>query len=64
MSADYTDEELDVIGKRLAKALKLGRDKDHRDRWATEWGSKTNKGLVLTLIEMVNRIENGEWTTI
>lgn len=36
-------------GNKIARVLGLKRDREHRDRWATEWGSKTDVGLLLTV---------------
>lgn len=56
----YTPEQMDEIGKRLAQALRLRRDREYPQRWQTDWGIKTNIGIYLTLREMINRAENGE----
>lgn len=44
------DDEAERIGQALAKSLRLRRDPEHRDRWQTSWGSKTNIGLARTII--------------
>jgi len=54
-----TESEMDRAGGELAKALGLKKSKLFKDRWVTTWGDKTNKGLYLTLREMMDRIERG-----
>lgn len=60
----YSIEEMNQIGATLAERLGLKHDREHRDRWQTGWGSKTNYGLALTVIEMARRIQEGEANTI
>lgn len=55
-----TPEQMDSIGLQFAQALKLKRDRDYKDRWETQWGTKTNTGLYLMLRDMIQRIEEGE----
>jgi hypothetical protein len=55
-----TPEEMDAAGAKLAEALELKKDREHKDRWRTGWGTKTNTGLYLTLREMIRRIDNKE----
>lgn len=33
------------VGGSIAEILKLRRDSEHRDRWQTTWGTKTNIGV-------------------
>jgi hypothetical protein len=42
-----------AIGAKLAELLRLKRDPDHRDRWQTSWGSKTNAGLARSVIATI-----------
>lgn len=44
------DVEADHIGAMFAVALNLKRDREHRDRWQTDWGTKTNIGLARTIV--------------
>jgi len=60
----YTPEELDAIGQKLADRFNLKRDPEHKDRWRTGWGTKTNYGLAVTFLEMARRINEGEEQTI
>lgn len=46
------EARLATLGATLAAQLKLRRDKEHLDRWQTEWGTKTNLGLALTIRRM------------
>lgn len=59
---NMTDEQLNHAGKLIAARLGLKRSKNHKDRWQLfeGWGDKTNKGLVLSLKEMIRRFEMGE----
>lgn len=36
----YTPEEMDKLGADLAANLHLKRDKEHKNRWVTGWGTK------------------------
>lgn len=47
---DYSRPEADAMGRVLAETLKLKRDPEHKDRWQTTWGSKTNAGLARTVL--------------
>lgn len=38
------------IGAMLAEVLNCKRDKEHKDRWRTDWGTKTNVGLARTIL--------------
>ena len=55
----YTIEEQDAIGKKLATILKLKKDKEHKDRYQTEWGSKTSIGIFNTIIRIADDIKAG-----
>jgi len=44
-------------GALLAKILRLRRDRQDRDRWQTDWGTKTDLGLFRTVARIV---EDGE----
>lgn len=48
-----TDEQMSQYGNALAVALDLKRCQEHSDRWKTAWGTKTGKGLYLTLQRMI-----------
>ena len=57
-----TPEEIDdataeKIGAALAKVLQLRKSKEHKDRWETSCGDKTNIGLYRTVY---NVLENPE----
>ena len=51
-------KELEAKGEEIAHALHLKRDKEHKDRWVTDWGSKTSLGLYLTLQRMMGAPSN------
>lgn len=54
---ERTQEELQVIGNALARALHLKRDSEHADRWQTLWGTKTGAGLYRTIRQMMRHAE-------
>ena len=43
------DKRANAIGETLAVLLNLKKDKEHKDRWSTAWGSKTNAGLARSI---------------
>ena len=42
---EYSIEEQDKIGAWIAKLLEMKHDRQHKTRWSTLWGSKTNIGI-------------------
>jgi len=44
-----TIEEQAQQGKEIARLLMLRRDRDHKGRWQTTWGNKTNLGIYNTV---------------
>jgi hypothetical protein len=48
-----------LYGKNLARILKLKKDRTHTDRWQTEWGTKSNIGLYLTVKRLILDMEEG-----
>lgn len=59
--ADYSDREKEIIGQRLAEILNLRRSREHKDRWTTEWGTKTAIGIFATVKRLVNEIDEGNF---
>lgn len=51
---DTTQEQ--IAGRKLAFRLQLRRDPEHKDRWLTEWGTKTDLGLWRTVTRMVDEL--------
>ncbi len=49
-----TELEMNEAGNKLARILHLKRDTEHRDRWKTEWGTKTGLGLFLTVARFMD----------
>lgn len=47
------DERADKLGAKLAEMLHLRRDSEHKDRWQTTWGSKTNAGLARSILRVL-----------
>ena len=45
----------DDIGKMLAENLFLSQSIEHKDRWTTEWGTKTNQGLARIVANQILR---------
>jgi len=46
------DAEADRIGGMIASLLRLKRSPDHKDRWQTGWGTKTNQGVARSLLAL------------
>ena len=44
------DAEAARIGAMFAEVLNCKRDKEHKDRWRTDWGTKTDIGLARTIL--------------
>jgi hypothetical protein len=59
---NMTDEQLDLVGQQLAEILGLQCSETNKNRWQLwgGWGDKTNKGLALSIKEIIRRIENGQ----
>ncbi len=49
-----TEEQMTEIGGQLASDLSLKRDREHKDRFVTAWGTKTALGLYRTIYAMMN----------
>ena len=47
-----TDQELEVIGQKIAEFLHM--EKDANGRYPTTWGSKTDRGLAASLIRIID----------
>ena len=47
------DAFADRVGAKLAEMLKLRKDPEHRDRWQTTWGTKTNAGLARSVFRLL-----------
>lgn len=56
---EYTDTDKDRIGQQIAALLDLKRDREHRDRYATTWGTKTNQGIFEVIRRIGRAIEAG-----
>lgn len=50
---DLTEAQEAERGALLARVLKLKRDREHKDRWQTDWGTKTDLGLFRTVERIV-----------
>jgi len=55
----YSIEDQNKIGKALAEMLKLRKDKSHKDRYSTTWGSKTCIGIFNTIARLGQEIREG-----
>jgi len=61
MTTTASDQQIRTIseteesrrGALLAQVLKLRRDREHSDRWQTQWGTKTDLGLFRICERMV-----------
>lgn len=47
-----------VAGAKLAEFLKLRRDPEHRDRWQTSWGTKTDMGLASSVLAFMEQLHD------
>lgn len=54
---EYTEMQMNTIGDRIAKILHMKRDREYCDRWQTSIGTKTGKGLFLTLSRFIHEVE-------
>jgi len=50
---DSDDALAERIGREISSALKLRKDPEHKDRWQTEWGTKTNIGIARVVASMI-----------
>ncbi len=50
---DLCEQEQIRRGELIAEVLNLKRDREHRDRYCTTWGTKTAMGLFLTIERLV-----------
>ncbi len=48
-----TEQQEAERGALLAHVLKLRKDSEHKDRWQTTWGTKTDLGLFRTVKRIV-----------
>lgn len=56
---EYTDEQKEKIGGRIANIFGLRRRRSDR-RYDTAWGSKTDRGIFEMFIRIGREIESGE----
>lgn len=57
MLAPLSEEAQAARGKILAEVLKLRKDSEHKDRFQTTWGSKTEIGVFATVRRLVDEGE-------
>lgn len=50
-----SEETAEKLGAEIAGIFKLRRDSEHKDRWQTTWGSKTNKGIARSVVALVEK---------
>lgn len=53
INGTLTDEQAEAIGRAIAKDFGLKRSREHSDRWLTESGTFTNKGIALRALRMI-----------
>lgn len=53
LANNFSDEAADAAGAEIAENLKLPRSVEHKDRWITDWGTKTARGLARTLLHVI-----------
>lgn len=59
MTQKYSDEAKALMGANVARILQLRRDREHRDRFQTTWGSKTALGIFHTVMRIAEEINAG-----
>lgn len=55
---EYTEEQLEKIGKEIGKELGLRKSIEHPDRYNLRSGDKTNVGLARTILRIFNEMED------
>ena len=53
----YSIEDQDRIGKEIAKIFMMKKDKEHKNRYQTTWGTKTGIGVFNTIIRLAHDIQ-------
>lgn len=61
---NLTEEQEAKLGNRLGHYLYMKRDKQHKDRWRTAWGTKTDRGLFTMIERLVNDAEMNDFTLL
>lgn len=64
LGKDYTEADKDRIGTTIAQLLNMPRDRDHKDRFSTLWGSKTPIGVFEVIRRLGREIEEGTKITL
>jgi hypothetical protein len=59
---EYTDEEKEEIGRKIAMMLQM--HKTTGNRYKTLWGTKTGIGVFNTLLRLHEKIETGDITQV
>ncbi len=59
LATQYSDDELNEIGRLIANCFGAKRDPEHSDRFQTAIGTKTGKGIVLTLATVFDILRDG-----
>ena len=55
---DISESEQIKLGNLLAQVFHLKRDVEHPDRYRTNWGTKTAKGVYLVACRIINEPES------
>jgi hypothetical protein len=53
LANNFPDLSADRAGDELARGLSLRVSHDHPDRWVTEWGTKTSRGLARIVLYVI-----------
>ena len=51
----FTAYEAERLGNNAARIFKLRQSKEYKDRFETEWGTKTAQGLGYSIIRLVEQ---------
>ncbi len=63
MKCNYSLEEKDLIGKKIAELFMLRKDRENPGRFKTYWGNKTAVGIFETVKRLGEEMEEGTLTS-
>jgi len=56
---EYTIEQQEKIGNKIAEILMLRKSREHHGRFNTAWGTKTPVGIFNIILHMAEAFQNG-----
>lgn len=60
MTTNKSIGEQIATGAEIARLFRMRRDPEHKDRWQTTWGNKTDLGIYNTVLRVAQMIQDGE----